>query len=85
MTTSLDWENDPRVVAYGQMTKNTTTNGSWEEFNIPLIYHSTTTKPTHLIIVSSASKWGDYFYGSDSSVLHLDDFELVYGDTPTVK
>ena len=85
MTTSLDWENDPRVVAYGQMTKNTTTNGNWEEFNIPLIYRSTTTKPTHLIIVSSASKWGDYFYGSDSSVLHLDDFEFVYGNNPTVK
>ena len=85
MTTEIDWENDPRVVAYGQMTQNTSTNGQWQEFNIPLEYHSLTTKPTHLIIVCSASKYGDYFYGSDSSVLNLDDFELVYGDNPTVQ
>ena len=85
MTTNIDWQNDPRVVAYGQMTKNSSSNGGWQELNIPLEYHSLTTQPTHLIIVCSASKWGDYFYGSDSSVLYLDDFELVYGDTPTVK
>lgn len=85
MTTEIDWENDPRVVAYGQMTQNTNTNGQWQEFNIPLEYHSLTTKPTHLIIVCSASKYGDYFYGSDSSVLNIDDFELVYGDNPTVQ
>lgn len=85
MTTTIDWENDPRVVAYGQYTQNTSSNGQWQELNIPLKYHSTTTKPTHLIIVCSASKWGDYFYGSDSSVLNIDDFELVYGDNPTVQ
>lgn len=85
MTTTIDWQNDPRVVAYGQMTQGTSSNGAWQELNIPLEYHSLTKKPTHLIIVCSASKYGDYFYGSDSSVLHLDDFELVYGDEPSVK
>lgn len=85
MTTEIDWENDPRVVAYGQMTQSTSSNGAWQELNIPLEYHSLTKKPTHLIIVCSASKYGDYFYGSDSSVLNLDDFELVYGDEPSVK
>ena len=85
MTTGIDWQNDSRVVAYGQLTQNTSSNGAWQELNIPLEYHSLTTKPTHLIIVCSASKWGDYFYGSDSSILYLDDFELVYGDEPTVK
>lgn len=85
MTTTIDWQNDPRVIAYGQMTQSTSSNGAWQELNIPLEYHSLTKKPTHLIIVCSASKYGDYFYGSDSSVLHLDDFELVYGDEPSVK
>lgn len=85
MTTGIDWENDKRVVAYGQMTTNENSNGQWLELNIPLEYHSLTAKPTHLIIVCSASKYGDYFYGSDSSVLNLDDFEFVYGDTPTEK
>lgn len=80
LTTNIDWQNDPRIVAYGQMTKNTSSNGAWQEFNIPLVYHSLTKKPTHIIIVCSASKWGDYFYGSDSSVLYLDDFSLEYGE-----
>ena len=79
-----NWQTDPRVIAYGAVTQKTSQDG-WVEFTVPFEYHSLTTKPTHLIIVCSASKYGDYFYGSDSSVLHLDDFELVYGDTPTVK
>lgn len=84
LTTNIDWNNDPRVVAYGQMTQNTSSNGAWQEFNIPLQYHSMTKKPTHMIIVCSSSKWGDYFYGSDSSVLYIDDFSFEYGE-PTLK
>lgn len=85
LSTKIDWENDARVVAYGEITKNTkTAENAWEEFNIPLIYHSTTRIPTHMIIVCSSSKFGDYFYGSDSSVLYLDDFEFEYG-APTMK
>lgn len=84
LTTSLNWATDPRVIAYGQMTRNTSSGGAWQEFNIPLVYHSTTKKPTHMIIVCSASKWGDYFYGSDSSVLNIDDFSFDYGE-PTVQ
>ncbi len=84
LTTSLNWATDPRVIAYGQMTRNTSSGGAWQEFNIPLVYYSTTKKPTHMIIVCSASKWGDYFYGSDSSVLNIDDFTFEYGE-PTVR
>ena len=80
MSTTIDWENDPRVVAYGELTQNTSSNGSWEAFSIPLKYHSLTTKPTHMILVCSSSKWGDYFYGSDSSVLYIDDFSFDYGE-----
>lgn len=82
-----NWQTDPRVVAYGTLPTSqcVNSNGQWKEFDIPLEYHSLTTKPTHLIIVCSSSKYGDYFYGSDSSILYLDDFEMVYGDTPTVK
>ena len=40
---------------------------------------------THILITAASSAYGDYFYGSDSSVLYLDDFELVYGDEPTVR
>lgn len=37
-----------------------------------------TKRPTHIVIVASASKFGDYFCGSSKSVMYLDDFELVY-------
>ena len=84
-STEIDWQTDPRVIAYGELTKNTSSNGAWEEINIPLEYHTTTQKPAYMMVVFSSSKWGDYFYGSDSSVLYVDDFSFEYGDTPTVK
>ena len=76
------WDgSDSRIIAYGAYTQNTT-DSDWKQFNIPLTYYNTTRKPTHVLIVCSSSKYGDYFYGSDSSKLLLDDFEFVY-DEPT--
>ena len=83
MSTSFDWENDSRVVAFGELTQSTA-DAAWKSFEIPLTYHSTTTKPQYMLIVCSSSHWGDYFYGSDSSKLLLDDFSFEYGE-PTVK
>lgn len=86
MSTFPAWDGtDSRIIAYGDLEQNTSDNGEWKEFNIPLTFYNTTKKPSYLLIVCSSSKYGDYFYGSDSSKLYLDDFELVYGDTPTVK
>lgn len=75
---------DSRVIAYGQLTQNSS-DAAWKQFDIPLTYYSSTRKPTHVLIVCSASKYGDYFYGSDSSVLLLDDFEFEYGTEPTIQ
>ena len=83
LSTSLNWENDPRIIAYGQITQNTS-DSDWKSFNIPLIYRSLTTKPKYVLVVCSSSKWGDYFYGSDSSNLKLDDFSFEYGE-PTAQ
>ena len=80
-----DWENDEFIVAYGYYEQSESDNGQWRELTIPLEYHSLTKNPTHILITAASSAYGDYFYGSDNSVLHVDDFELVYGDTPTVK
>lgn len=78
MSTFPKWDGtDSRVIAYGAKTVNTNQSG-WQEFDIPLTYYNTTTKPSYLIIVCSASKYGDYFHGSSSSVLYLDDFQLKY-------
>lgn len=87
MSTFPDWETDPRVIAYGSLKdeQNVNTNGKWQEVNIPLVYRDLNRKPTHILVVFSASKYGDYFHGGKGSLLYVDDFELVYGDNPSVK
>ena len=87
MSTFPDWENDSRVIAYGSLplNQNVHSNGAWKEVNIPLVYNNINKKPTHLLVVFSASKYGDYFHGGEGSVLYVDDFSLEYGDTPAVK
>ncbi|MDE6336945.1 MAG: PCMD domain-containing protein, partial [Muribaculaceae bacterium] len=70
------------VVAYGQITwtGDFGADGSLDKVTIPLEYTSRakTTKPTHLVIVCSASKYGDFFSGGEGSLLYVDDFELEY-------
>ena len=87
MSTFPDWETDPRVIAYGALPieQNVHSGGQWKEVNIPLVYRDLTTKPTHLLVVFSASKYGDYFHGGEGSILYVDDFSLEYGDEPKVK
>ena len=50
----------------------------WTEFTIPIEYTATDRVPTHILIVCSSSRWGDYFTGCDKSELWVDDFELLY-------
>ena len=82
-----DLETDSRVVAYGSLPQeqNVSSNGQWKEVNIPLVYRTLTKKPSHLLIVFSSSKYGDYFHGGTGSTLYLDDFSFEYGDSPIVK
>lgn len=83
---TIDFENDPRIIAYGELPVDqcVDTNGQWKAFNIPLTYKSLTDKPTHIIVVCSSSKYGDYFTGANGSVMYLDDFELVYDGEPAI-
>lgn len=87
MSTFPDWENDERVIAYGALPieQNVHSGGQWKEVNIPLVYRDLNRKPTHLLVVFSASKYGDYFHGGEGSKLYVDDFSLEYGDAPSVK
>jgi hypothetical protein len=59
--------------------------GEWKRVAIPLVYRKLNKQPTHLLVVFSASKYGDYFHGGEGSTLYLDDFSLEYGDSPLVK
>ncbi len=71
-------ENNTGIIAYGEYTwmENTTEEGLIE-FIINLDYRSDR-KPTSIVLVASASKFGDYFQGSSGSTMWLDDFELIY-------
>lgn len=85
-STFLDLEKDTDIIAYGRLddTEAVTTNG-WKEFTLDFKYKTLEPLDTYyLIIVFSASKYGDYFTGSTSSVMYVDDLELIYGDEPVL-
>lgn len=48
------------------------------EFEIPIEYYKTDIKPSNIIVVASASRYGDYYTGGQSSTMWLDDLQLVY-------
>lgn len=78
-------ESNPHIIAYGTITdEEAKGTGAWQEFTIDLKYRDLNRMPKFIIIVASASKYGDFFTGSTSSVMYVDDFELIYGDTPVM-
>ncbi len=71
------------VIAYGVLPDaECVASSEWKQFTIDLTYRNLVEKPTHIIIVFSSSKYGDYFTGGNGSTLYLDDLELIYGDSP---
>lgn len=80
--------NDDNFIAYGELSAEqcVDTEGQWKDFTIPLQYKENQfgEQPTHLIIVCTSSKYGDYFTGAVGSTLYVDDFSLVYEGTPSV-
>ena len=83
---SIDFStNNKSIIAYGTITdEEAKGTGEWQEFTIDLKYHDLTRQPKYIIVVASASKYGDYFTGSTSSVMYIDDFELIYDGEPTM-
>lgn len=78
-------ENNKDIIAYGTLSdEEAKGTGEWQEFTIDLKYRDITRIPKYIIVVASASKYGDYFTGSTSSVMYIDDFELIYGDEPVL-
>lgn len=65
------------VIGYGEHVFKESVE-EWTQITVPIEYRTTGTRPTHLMIVCSASRWGDYFTGSTQSEMWLDDFELLY-------
>lgn len=74
--------NDDCIVAYGEHTFTSAygNDGEYKRLEIPFNYYpkAKTAKPLYIVIVCTASKFGDFFSGGNGSLMYLDDFELVY-------
>ena len=78
-TEELFNKNAKNVIAYGELVLKESTKGEGLiPFEIDLDYKATDRVPTRIIIVASASYYGDYFQGSTSSKMWLDDITLEY-------
>ncbi|MFR9650972.1 MAG: PCMD domain-containing protein [Rikenellaceae bacterium] len=72
----LDSEGDD-IIAYGGVVYSNSID-EWTQFEIKLNYYDELTTPTHIIVVASSSRYGDYFSGGVGSEMWLDELELVY-------
>ncbi|MBR0393548.1 MAG: PCMD domain-containing protein [Alistipes sp.] len=64
------------IIGYGEIKFDASCE--WYEFNIPLEYRDYETAPTHIILVCTSSRYGDYYVGSSTSTMWIDDLELCY-------
>ena len=69
-------KNDKNIIAYGEFVSGKSTS-AYVEQTIKLDYRYQRV-PKYIVVVASASKYGDYFTGGEGSTLWIDDFELVY-------
>lgn len=65
------------ILAYGELKTGRKVE-QYEKFTIDIKYRDTERKPKYIVIVATSSKYGDYFSGSTSSVLLIDEFELGF-------
>ncbi|MGM9735558.1 MAG: DUF4493 domain-containing protein [Candidatus Cryptobacteroides sp.] len=90
-STFVDYSTDPSTIANAELIlygdgyqqinggeKISAETSVWRQITIPLNYHTQTEYPTHIIVSCAASKYGDYFTGSDDAKLWLDKIELIY-------
>lgn len=70
-------ENDPHVIAFGRFQCGESIP-EYTPFEVEFNYRDTKRVPRYILIVSSASKYGDFFTGGDGSVLLVDDYVLEY-------
>ncbi|MGL4993861.1 MAG: PCMD domain-containing protein [Bacteroidales bacterium] len=67
--------NDSNIIAYAELFTGESMD-NYEPFTLELEYRDTERTPKYLIIVCSASRYGDYFTGGAGSTLLIDNLEL---------
>ena len=70
-------KNAPEVIGYGELLLGKTIS-DWTEYTIDIKYRDTARRPSFIVIVCSASKYGDFFTGGDGSCLIIDDLQFLY-------
>ncbi len=70
-------KNDPHIIAYAEFYSGESTSG-YQKLELTLDYRATDRKPTYIIVVASASKYGDFFTGGAGATMLIDDFELEF-------
>lgn len=68
---------DPNIIAYAEFNSGKSTN-DYTLLDLELEYRATNRIPTYLIVVFSASKYGDFFTGGEGATLLIDEFNLEY-------
>lgn len=76
-STFVQFDTDEAIIAYSSLDVNDT-GEEYVRFTLPIRYRTLDRIPKYVVIVGSASKYGDYFTGSTSSVMYLDEFEFIY-------
>lgn len=75
---------DPDILAFRELVSDQSTNGEYVEFFIHLddeAWRDKSRKATHIVVISCASRYGNYFTGAVGSVLYVDEFQLVYDES----
>ncbi len=70
-------KNDSHVIAYAEYISGSS-DAQYKQKDLVLDYRYTNRTPKYILIVASASKYGDYFTGGVGSKLLIDNFELIY-------
>ena len=66
-----------KIIAYAELVQGSSTS-TYQQKDLVLDYRYTNRTPKYIVVVATASKYGDYFTGGVGSKLWLDNFELIY-------
>ncbi len=70
-------KNDSHVIAYAEYISGNS-DSQYQQKDLVLDYRYMNRTPKYILVVASASKYGDYFTGGVGSKLLIDNFELIY-------
>lgn len=73
----LDPAHDEHILAYSEFSTSESSS-TYQTYTLPIHYKVTDRRPKYIVVVASASKYGDYFTGGEGSCLWVDNFELLY-------